>query len=87
MVVGRRVVEIGLIRRQEDSIPLGCPREHGRVSRTHAEFLDVDDAHKVVAVVAERLDPLRIDVFVSEQPNRWVQALSSGTTRFAALSS
>ena len=76
-----------MIRRQEDSIPLGCPREDVRVSRTHAELLDIDDTNNVVAVVAERLDPLCLDVFVSEQLHRWSQELSSGTTRFAAPSS
>ena len=49
MVIDRRVAEVVLIRRQEDSIPLGCCREDVRVSRTHAEFLDIDYTKYIVA--------------------------------------
>ena len=87
MIVGRWVAEIGLVRRQEDSIPLGCPRENVRVSRTHAELFNVDDTNNVVAAVAERLDPLCLDVFVSKQVRRWGQVRSLGTIRLAAVSS
>jgi hypothetical protein len=87
MVIDRRVAEVGLIRRPEDSIPLGCRREDARVTRTHAEFLDIDDTNYVVAVIAQRLDLLCFDVFVSKQLHRRGHTVSSGTTRFAARSS
>jgi hypothetical protein len=67
MVVVRWVAEVGLICRQKHAIPLDSYSEDIRVGCTHPEFLDVDNANNIVAIVTERLDPLRFNVFVSKQ--------------------
>jgi hypothetical protein len=70
MVASRWVTEVGLIGRQAHSISLSGTCQNLRISRTDTESFDVDDAKNILAVIAEGLDPLRVDVFVSEQLHR-----------------
>lgn len=62
----RRVAEIGLVGRQEDSVAVDGDSDNGRIDRLFAESKKIYHSNDIMAVVTDCLDPLRPNGFVRE---------------------